>query len=158
MIEKTVYICEICNATYATKELAQQCEKSGFPKYHDKFVGKWIITPLQIFSNFEEENKSFLNTKIEWFPVRIESNDILSPVVAFTGIKMYHSLRFSSRSFYNHNIVKNFLDFAIIVDEKYREELNKFLVEAERNRTYYPEENNQLLVSKVKKYMEEIAK
>lgn len=159
MKEKTVYICEICNGTYATKEIATICENSGYPDNYDKFVGKWIIIPLQIFNNIERINESVTESKVIWFPARIESNQIVSPANYdfLASLKLYtlsHALKLNSVSFFQHNIIKNFLNFAIIVDEKYREQLNNLLVENEQARAAHL--GNESVIAKVNDLMNTI--
>lgn len=159
MKEKLVYTCEICNGTYSIKEFAEKCEKSGYPKYYDMFVGKWIITPLQILKNIETEDSSVVESNVIWFPVRIESNQILSPanydlLATLKFIPISHSLKFSSRSFSEHNILKNFLEFAIIVEEPYWEHLNELLVENEICRASHI--GNEGIIEKVQTLMKKI--
>ena len=159
MKEKTVYTCEICDGTYVSKELATTCENSGYPKYYDQFVGKWIILPLQIMTTTEKLDSSVTESKLIWFPARTESNQIISPANYdfLASLKLYtlsHTLKLNSISFFHHNIIKSFLNFAIIVDEKYREQLNDILVENEFARA--SRRNNDNVVTKVNDLMNKI--
>lgn len=161
MKEKTIYICDICNGSYTDKNLALKCEKSGTPKHFDKFTNKWIIVPVQILEDVDNENYGSLNSYVEWLPVRVEGNEILSPSsfdmlqqLKFTAIA--HSLQLKTRTFLKHMVIKDYLDVAVVVPEKYNEELNKLLVENElvRQRGGSSEE----VLSRVKIKMLEIQK
>jgi len=159
MIEKTVYVCEICGGSYASKQLGENCEAMGYPKHYNEFVGKWILMPLQIMESTDTLESSTLESKMIWFPVRIESNQISSQsnydlLATLNFFKLSHTLKLASRSFLDHNIVKNFLEFAIIVDESYTETLNQLLVENEMNRSHHI--GNHGVVEKVNNFMQKI--
>lgn len=136
MIEKIIYVCELCGGSYSDKKMAQACEESGYPKFYDKFINSWIIAPIQIMTEFETLESSIVNSKIMWFAARIEANKLLSPanydVLNYLKLTpIAHSVKFTSLSFMNHFVLKQFLDYAIIVDDKDKDDFNKLLVENE---------------------------
>ncbi len=161
MKEKTIYICEICGGSYTDKNLAVRCEGYGNPKHFDEFINKWIIAPIQILEDVNNENSGSINSYVEWLPVRIEGNEILSPsnfeiLQNLKFIPIAHTLNLKSRTFLSHSIIKNYLDVVVIVPEKHDEELNQLLVENEivRQRGGSSEE----VISRAKVKMTEILK
>ena len=56
------YTCEICNTSYENEQTAELCEKSGIPESYDKFLGVWIIVPLQVL----EESTTQDSSEILW--------------------------------------------------------------------------------------------
>jgi len=158
--EKTIYICDICGGSYSSKEIAQKCEDSGLPKHHDEFVGKWLILPLQTFINHDTLESSTMDSVVEWFPVRIESNTIISPQSYdfLSQIKLEiiaHSLKLNSRSFKQHFVLKEFLDYAIMIEDSYAEKLNGLLVKYELGRNTV---NNDAPLQELKDLIDEILK
>ncbi len=136
MKEKSIYICDICGGSYSSKEMAEKCELLGYPEHYNEFVGKWIILPIQTFENEETLKSSKISSIVEWYPVRVEKNAIVSPssVDFFQQInivKMSHILKLTTRSFKQHFVLKEFLDYAIIVSEENSDRMNKLLVEHE---------------------------
>jgi hypothetical protein len=158
--EKTIYICDICNGSYVSKEIAQKCEDAGLPTHFDEFVGKWLMLPLQTFINHDTLESSTMDSIVEWFPVRVESNTITSPQSYdfLSQIKLEtiaHSLKMSTRSFKSHFILKEFLDYAIIVGDNYTEKLNGLLVKHELERETRTDETP---TQELKDLIEEILK
>jgi len=158
--EKTIYICDICGGSYVSKETAQACEDSGLPKHYDEFVGKWLILPVQTYIDHETLESSTMESKVVWIPVRVEKNSITSPQTHdfLSQIKLEtiaHSLKLSTRSFKTHFVLKEFLDYAIIVGEDYAEKLNELLVKSELGRE---DGTNETPTQELKDLIEEILK
>ncbi len=162
MKEQTVYSCEICGGSYATKEVALKCEQAGSPQHYNEFLHKWILLPLQILNHTDTPTSSSFDSKVEWFLARVDSNQITSPnnyeILSFLKLTpIAHGLKITSSSFKSHFILKQFLKYAIIVDEKYYSQLNNLLVENEMNKINHVNNStmNETLI-KVQKLMDDI--
>ncbi len=137
MKEKTIYICDICGGTYADKGLAEICEKSGYPEYHDKFVKKWIFLPVQTLIETNFENSVKVSSRIKWLPVRVESNSIVSKERFDLASKLKmtpisHSINFVTVTFQKHVFIKDFMKYVIELPENIYQKLNDKLFEKEK--------------------------
>lgn len=139
MREHTIYTCEVCNGSYANKDLALKCETSGNPKHYNEFLNKWIIAVVQILEEKDTHFSSSVNSYVTWFPVRVENNEILSPsnfamLSNLQFVAIAHSLKLTTRSIFTHTIIKEYLDQALVIPDKYYDTLNQLLVENEQLR------------------------
>lgn len=161
MKEVTTYTCEICGGSYSHKDLALKCEESGMPKFYNEFVGKWVILPVQIMFSKDTEQASSVSSSVEFFPVRVESNSILGPAQydALNQLKFVavaHSLKLKTRSFFPHNIIKEFLSNSLVVSDEVSEKLSTLLVESEQARLL--NKDNSEIIEQVKELTNTVAK
>ncbi len=131
MIENNVYTCEICNSSYLNKEMALKCEESGRPEIYDKYLNKWIITPLNIIFTIDKLESSETFSRIEYRLFRVENNQILTSDNQLVG----HKCKFKGRSFEDYStLIGLSYDYIIEVDSSETENLNNELVEQEKTR------------------------
>jgi len=126
------YTCEICGSSYEDKNAATLCESSGIPKNKNKFIGKFLLAPIQVLIDSNTETHSSIEWKIKWSIIRIDSEIIKPSAPALvrnnllTIHKFDHRMVYQGLKFYkNSYIFDSLLHKAIEIPEDISEPLLK---------------------------------